>query len=354
MILPGQAAIVILNWNGVKMLKQFLPGVIRYSEGARIVVADNDSTDGSLSYLESLGSKIEIIRLDRNYGFTGGYNRALKQVQAEYYILLNSDVEVTAGWLNDPLRFLDENKLTAACQPKIRSYSERELFEHAGGSGGFIDYLGYPFCRGRLFTTLEKDTSTYNDCRYIFWATGACMFIRAADFHEQNGFDEYFFAHMEEIDLCWRLQQSGKRIAVVPSSVVYHVGGGTLPKSSPRKTYYNFRNNLLMLHKNLPASEVWFTLPLRIILDGIAGLKFFIEGDFADMLAVIKAHFAFYSVFASRISIRRNQQKRAVSNEPVGMYNRSIVKDYYVHKIRKFSSLQANQFSKHEDHLHWP
>ena len=248
-----QIAIVILNWNGRHFLEKFLPGVAQHSRDlARIVVADNASTDDSLAYLKANFPEVDIIRLDQNYGFTGGYNRALQQVQEPYYVLLNSDVEVSEGWLNPLMQFMEKHPEVAACQPKIRSYNDRHLLEHAGAAGGFIDYLGYPFCRGRIYNHLEEDKGQYDQAVPVFWATGACLFIRRDDFRNENGFDEQFFAHMEEIDLCWRLQQSGKQIWVIPQSTVYHVGGGTLPKNNPRKTFFNFRNNLMMLFKNLP------------------------------------------------------------------------------------------------------
>lgn len=339
-------AIVILNWNGSAFLRQFLPGVIQHSASlARIVVADNASSDDSIAYLESLGRQIEIIRLDKNFGFTGGYNRALAKVQAEYYVLLNSDVEVSEGWLSPLLHFMDHHPEAAACQPRIRSFRDRQLLEHAGGAGGYIDYLGYPFCRGRIINTLEEDKGQYNDTRPVFWATGACMFIRAADYHAQHGLDELFFAHMEEIDLCWRLQQSGKSVYVVPESVVYHVGGGTLPKNNPRKTYYNFRNNLLMLYKNLPGHRLLWLIPLRLILDGVAGIKFLADGDYRDTLAVIRAHFSFYRIALFKPGFRWNQQRKLKRHASKGIYRRSIVKAYYLKKQHFFSDLDPADFS---------
>lgn len=340
-----QVAIVILNWNGRHMLERFLPGVIAHSaDFARVVVADNASTDDSLTWLKSNAPSVEIIQLDKNYGFTGGYNRALQQVEAEYYVLLNSDVEVTEGWMSPVLNYLENHPQTAACQPKLRSCQDRHLLEHAGAAGGYIDFLGYPFCRGRMFTALETDQGQYDDIRKVFWASGACMFIRAADFHAMKGFDEILFAHMEEIDLCWRLQQSGKDIAVIPSSVIYHVGGGTLPKSSSRKTYYNFRNNMLMLHKNLAFRDLLLTIPARLILDGIAGLKFLFDGDLGDCLAVIRAHFQFYWMLPSRIKLRSEQQKLRKTNLVNGVYHGSIVLDYYMKGIRTFSGLNPSKF----------
>lgn len=341
-----KTAIVILNWNGKKFLEKFLPGVIENSRGiARVVVADNASTDDSLQFIASLKDDVELVQLDSNYGFTGGYNRALKQVHAEYYILLNSDVEVTPNWIQPIITFLDDNKDVAACQPKVRSHIDKHLFEHAGASGGFMDWMGYPFCRGRLFTHLEEDNEQYDQIRDIFWATGACMFIRSEIFHKENGFDEDFFAHMEEIDLCWRIQSAGYRICVIPQSEVFHVGGGTLPKSSARKTYFNFRNNLMMLHKNLPANKLWIVMIIRLVLDGVAGLKFLLEGGFSDLIAVLKAHNLFFRSLPRRIKVRREQQKRIVNSNPKGFYSKSVLFDYFIKRKIKFSDLDQNSIS---------
>ena len=339
-------AIVILNWNGKHFLEQFLPNVIEFSADlAKIVIADNASTDDSIPFLKENFPKVEIIQLDKNYGFTGGYNRALELLRDEFFLLLNSDVEVTKGWLEPLLTFMDTTPQAAACQPKIRSYQDRHLFEHAGASGGFIDYLGYPFCRGRLYNALEEDKGQYDNSIPVFWATGACLFIRSADFKREEGFDEQFFAHMEEIDLCWRLQQSGKEIYVVPSSTVYHVGGGTLPKHNPRKTYYNFRNNLMMLFKNLPGHQLIWLIPFRLILDGAAGIKFLFDGDAKDTLAVLKAHFAFYAYVITTFTTRIKQQKRLVRHASKGIYHKSIVKAYYFEKKKYFHELSPKDFS---------
>ena len=336
-------AIVILNWNGRKFLEKFLPSVFQYSRAdARVIIADNASDDDSVGFLRDNFPDAEIIQLDRNFGFAGGYNRALEQVSAEFYLLLNSDVEVTDGWLRPMLEFMDTEKNAAACQPKIRSFSDRHLLEHAGASGGFIDFLGYPFCRGRLFTTLEKDLHQYDDSRPVFWATGACLLIRSRAFHEAGGFDQRFFAHMEEIDLCWRIQRTGKSIWVIPKSVVYHVGGGTLPKNNPRKTYLNFRNNLLMLFKNTPAPRILWLIPFRLLLDGIAGIKFLLEGHPRDFIAVIRAHFAFYRLAASN---NVHDREKNGGHAPAGVYRRSIVWDYYLNKKTTFRELPSKSFS---------
>lgn len=339
-------AIVILNWNGQEFLRRFLPGVIAHStELARIIVADNASSDNSIAILNNEFPEVETIVLDQNYGFTGGYNRALDQVASEYYLLLNSDVEVTEGWLSPMLGWMDTHPESAACQPKIRSYHDRHLLEHAGAAGGYIDALGYPFCRGRILNTLEEDTGQYEDTRPVFWATGACMLIRSADFKNQGGFDERFFAHMEEIDLCWRLQRANRMIHVVPQSTVYHVGGGTLPKKSPRKTFFNFRNNLLMLSKNLPLSTLLWLIPIRLLLDGVAGVKFLLDGDHKDTLAVIRAHFGFYRLTFISGSHSSSSSKPPRKRQVPGLYNGSILLDYYLKKRRRFSELDPKRIN---------
>ncbi|HKR03747.1 MAG TPA: glycosyltransferase family 2 protein, partial [Bacteroidia bacterium] len=305
-----KTAIVILNWNGKELLKKFLENVIEHSRHiAGVIIADNASTDGSEEFLKKNFPSVRIINFSENYGFAGGYNKALKEIDAEYYILLNSDVEVTAGWIEPVIEMMDNNPEIVCCQPKIKSWHNKEFFEHAGGAGGFIDKYGYPFCRGRLFLTLEKDDGQYNDVKEIFWATGACMFIRSKVFHEMNGFDSAFFAHMEEIDLCWRMQNKGYKIYCVPQSEVYHVGGGTLSKNNPGKTYLNFRNNLMMIHKNLPFSSLAYVFIIRLTLDGIAGIKFLFEGGLQDCMAVIKAHFYFYRHYSKRKQIRNEIQQ---------------------------------------------
>lgn len=334
-----KVAVVILNWNGRKLLEQFLQNVISCSLEAEVIVADNASTDDSTDFLKKNFPAIKIIPLQVNYGFAGGYNEALKQVNADYFMLLNSDVEVTEGWLIPLIECLDHQPETAACQPKIKSFHDRHLFEHAGAAGGFIDYLGYPFCRGRMFTTLEEDKGQYNTAANVFWATGACMLIRSEVFKKLNGFDERFFAHMEEIDLCWRIQRAGYKIQCIPSSVVYHVGGGTLPKKNPRKTYYNFRNNLMMLHNNLPPLVVFPVIFYRLFLDGMAALKFLMEGDGMDFLAVLKSH----AYFHSRVWItggRRKALRRTLPYiNPSTIYRKSIVWKYFFFKKKTFSEL---------------
>ncbi|MDR0873463.1 MAG: glycosyltransferase family 2 protein [Prevotellaceae bacterium] len=286
-----KTSIALLNYNGKHFLEQFLPSVIKYStqSDTEICVIDNASTDNSVAFLQENFSQVKIVVLDKNYGFAGGYNRGLQHIEAEYFVLLNTDVEVTENWLNAPIAFLDKNPDVAACQPKILSYSDKTKFEHAGAAGGFIDYLGYPFCRGRVLNTLETDNGQYDDTIDVFWATGACLFIRSKDFREAGGFDDNFFAHQEEIDLCWRLRRSGRRLACVPQSAVYHVGGGTLNKENPHKTYLNYRNNLLMLHKNLPAKTLRKILFIRFFLDYLSAAAMILSGERGNACAVRKA-----------------------------------------------------------------
>lgn len=283
-------AVVILNYNTADLLGKYLPSVVEYSGQAEIVFVDNCSTDDSVRYVEENYPRIRIIRLDRNYGFTGGYNKALQQVKADCYCLLNSDVEVTPGWTEPLLRMMQDDDSIAACQPKLLSYCERNKFEYAGAAGGYIDYLGYPFCAGRVFNHIEEDRGQYNDPREVFWASGAALVVRSELFHRFGGLDERFFAHMEEIDLCWRLKNAGYKICYNPESVVYHLGGGTLNKTSSRKTYLNFRNNLLLLHKNLPEKEKTKVFLVRAFLDFIAATVFLLQFKPSETKAVWTAH----------------------------------------------------------------
>lgn len=286
-----KVSIVILNWNGEEMLRTFLPSVLFCSMGqdVEVCVADNGSTDGSCELVSREFPAVRLIQLDQNYGFAEGYNRALEEVEAEYVVLLNSDVEVTPDWLKPLVEFMDAHPEVGACQPKILSQRNREYFEYAGAAGGFIDKLGYPFCRGRIFEQIEKDNGQYDTELPIFWATGAALFIRQQVYHKVGGLDGRFFAHMEEIDLCWRLRSRGYGIYCIPSSTVYHVGGATLKKENPRKTFLNFRNNLLMLYKNLPEKELKRVMFQRMFLDWIAAIVFCLKGDFAAGRAVSRA-----------------------------------------------------------------
>jgi GT2 family glycosyltransferase len=336
-----ETAVVILNFNGKDFLKKYLPSVIQYSSEAEIIVADNASTDDSVAFMQGKFPQVKLLVNKENAGFAGGYNWALSQVKAEFYVLLNSDIEVTPGWLTPVIQLLKSDKQVAACQPKIRSVFQKEYFEYAGASGGFIDKLGYPFCRGRIFEEVEKDTGQYDDVREVFWATGACLFVRAAVYHQLGGLDKDFFAHMEEIDFCWRAKNEGYKIMVQPASVVFHVGGGTLPKNSPQKTYLNFRNNFMLLYKNLPSDRLWKVLIIRLFLDGLAGLRFLFQGHFQDVAAVIKAHFYFYGHLGT-LKQKREQLKHKHVSE---IYRGSLIFAHFFKVIKTFDRLKAEKFS---------
>ena len=332
----NNVAIVILNYNGEKLLSQFLPSVVQHSKGARIIVVDNGSTDTSAELVRNNFPSVELLRFEKNHGFCGGYNRALKEIKSDYYVLLNSDVEVTARWLNPLIELLDVDQKIAAVQPKILAQHEKNHFEYAGAGGGFIDAFGYPFCRGRLFTFSEKDSGQYNDTREVFWASGACMVIRAEVYHTLGGLDESFFAHMEEIDLCWRIQRAGLKVFYCGGSTVFHVGGGTLSKSSPRKTYYNFRNGLSLLFKHLPSMELFYKLPIRLILDYLAALKFLLGGAAKDSRAVLKAHYDFFST----LGITKKTRRKLKSEYPISkknIYPGLAPLDYYLLKKDKIT-----------------
>ncbi len=331
-----QTAVVILNWNGINWLKQFLPTVVKYSSSdADVIVADNNSTDNSISWIKENFPNVIIIKNENNYGFAKGYNEALKKLEHNYFILLNSDVEVTENWIPPLINLLADEK-TAACQPKLLDYNNKEYFEYAGAAGGFIDKLGFPFNRGRILNEIEKDNGQYNDEKEIFWATGACIAIKSNLFKEVNGFDEDFFAHMEEIDLCWRIKNLGYKVKYTSRSTVYHVGGGTLNKIKPQKTFLNFRNNLFMLHKNLPGNKLFSTLLMRLFIDGIAGMKLLFSDGISHMIAVIKAHFHFYFYFF------KNQKKRKLSKPSwhKEIYNKSILFDFFLRNKKKYSKLK--------------
>jgi GT2 family glycosyltransferase len=336
-----QIAVVILNWNGAKLLQQFLPSVIQNSQSnyCEIIVADNGSTDDSLSLLKEKFPQVSILDLKENYGFARGYNEALKHMDADYYVILNSDVEVTQGWLEAPVQLMEADQNIAAVQPKILSYNQKTHFEYAGAAGGFIDRYGYPFCRGRIFDQVEEDKGQYDSQMDIFWATGACMFIRAEMFHEAEGFDAQFWAHMEEIDLCWRLKNRGYRIVYTPESKVYHLGGGSLAYDNPRKLFLNFRNNLWLLYKNLPGNQLFSILFMRMILDGVAALKLVGELNFNGIKSVLKAHWHFYKslneLHRRRMSVLRNKE----FIKPKEMLHKSIVFQFYVRKKKRFSDI---------------
>lgn len=328
-------AVVILNWNGKNFLQQFLPSVLASTyKNLRVIVADNASTDESVSLVKKTFPSVEVLVSNENYGFAKGYNYFLQQIQADYYVLLNSDVEVKQGWIEPVIELMESDGKIAACQPKLLAFNNKSEFEYAGAAGGWIDTLGYPFSRGRIFDVLEKDEGQYNDAVPVFWASGAALFIRAKCFHEMQGFDPFFFAHQEEIDLCWRLQRAGYKVFVCPQSVVYHVGGGTLPTGSNRKVYLNFRNNLIMITKNMPWSQLWWKLPLRLALDAVSAWKELLAGKGGYWMAVYNAHVAFCEWALSR---RKNNKMRFPQLETV--YKGSVVWQYFIKKKKKFSEI---------------
>ena len=339
-----KTAIVILNWNGIDHLKKFLGVVVENSSypGTEIFIADNGSTDGSVDWVEESFPSVKLIKFGKNHGFAEGYNLALKQIDAEYYILLNSDVEVTPGWIEPLVLYMERNQDTAACQPKIRSLQNKEYFEYAGAAGGYIDKYGYPFCRGRIFNYVEKDTGQYNDNKHIFWSSGACMIVRAAAWEKCNGFDSDFFAHMEEIDLCWRFHKTGYNVCFISESVVYHVGGGMLPYDSPFKTYLNYRNNLFLLHKNLPSPSFRKILFIRKSLDALAAGMFLLNGKFAFFHSVWRAHMDYYK-YMSSLKIKRDFVKtQTISDISVPILNKSIVFEFYLKRKKTFDKLKMN------------
>lgn len=325
-------AIVILNWNGVNFLKQFLQNVITNStnEFTQVYIIDNASSDNSITFLQENFPHIPYIILDKNYGFAEGYNQGLKKIIADYYILLNSDVEVTPNWITPIIDEMNKNENLAVCMPKLKSYTNKDFFEYAGAAGGFIDKYGYPFCQGRLFNHVEKDEGQYNIDKEIFWSTGAAMFIKSSIYNKLGGLDSDFFAHMEEIDFCWRVKNAGYSIRYIHNSEVYHVGGGTLPKENPFKTYLNFRNNLFLLYKNLPQKKLHKTLFIRKILDGIAFIKFFISLDFKNCKSIYKAHIDFYKALP-KLKLKREELKNMLVNtEHQEILNKSIVIEYFI------------------------
>lgn len=338
-----KVAVVILNYNGERFLEQFLPTVLASCDPAiaEVIVADNASTDNSVALMRDCFPQVRLILNDSNGGFATGYNQALRQVEAQYYVLLNSDIEVPKGWIEPVIELMDAHPEIAACQPKILSYYHNEQFEYAGASGGFIDKYGYPFCRGRVFQNLEDDEGQYDDPREVFWATGACMFVRADLYHQVGGLDDSFFAHMEEIDLCWRLKNAGYKVYCCPQSKVYHIGGGTLPKNSPRKTYLNFRNNLSLLVKNLPKHRVHRTILYRILLDWVAAFKFLFEGCPKDFCMVFKAHRDFYK----RLRTLRENRKATEHKQVSCVYWRNIVFDSIIRGKKKFNELKESDFT---------
>ena len=330
--------VVILNWNGKAFLQKFLPSVLASTyQNKRIIVADNASSDESLEFLKQYFPTVEIIRNDRNEGFAKGYNIALKKVDADYFILLNSDIEVTPGWIEPVIELMEAERQIAACQPKILDEKNRSFFEYAGACGGWIDVLGYPFARGRILEKLEEDRGQYNDAAPCFWASGAAMFVRSSVFTALGGFDEYFFAHQEEIDLCWRMQLAGYKIFVQPASVVYHVGGGTLPKGNSKKTYLNFRNNMIMLYKNSAPLPLLIKLPVRVLLDIVSAVKALLSGDTGYFMAVATAHRHFIKWFL--FDKKKSLFVKPLSQKITGRYNGSILWEYYSKRKKRFSEI---------------
>ncbi|MFD0765033.1 glycosyltransferase family 2 protein [Mucilaginibacter lutimaris] len=347
-----KVAVVILNWNGIKYLRDFLPFVLASTwPNLDIVVGDNGSTDGSLEFLRGAYPGICIIENKENFGFTGGYNRVLAQVEADYYILLNSDVEVQPGWIEPVIALMETDARIAAAAPKIMSYAQKDHFEHAGAAGGFIDKFGYPFCRGRIFYEIEEDKGQYDQPGEIFWASGAAMFIKKKNWDEAGGFDESFFAHMEEIDLCWRLKNMGYKVMYCPQSVIYHVGGGTLNAENPFKTYLNFRNNLLLLKNNLPFWRALWTISIRFWMDLLALVRFLMEGKRKDAWAISRAHQNFVRrLFQSKVkSDVIKKYHKQISNEKyhhvTGVYSRSLVWDFFMNKKTKFTDLEKKDLA---------
>ena len=336
-----KVAIVILNWNGSKMLKQYLPSVLLYSRGeAAVYVADNASTDDSMEMLREHFPEVKQIQLSQNWGFAEGYNQALKQIEAEYYLLLNSDIEVTHHWLTPMIEYLDSHPEVAACQPKLLSIFDKDCFEYAGASGGFIDRFGYPFCRGRIFDMVERDNGQYDDVTDILWATGAALMIRASDYWKAGGLDARFFAHNEEIDLCWRLRIMGRRIVCLPDSCAYHVGGGTLPKGNPMKTFLNFRNNLTMLYKCLPEEELRYVMRWRWALDYLAAWEMLIlKRNVGDFRAVYRARRAFKRWRKDFDADRQSIQASRVAKEIPERKSFALLWQFYVKGRKTFNSL---------------
>ena len=341
-----KVAVVIIHWNRRNLLEQFLPFLVKSTySNLEIVVADNNSDDDSIAFVKNNFPNITIVKNDDNYGYAGGYNHALKHVTADYFVLLNNDIEVSPNWIEPVIEAMEKDKTIAAAQPKMLDYNNRNKFEYAGAGGGYIDVFGYAFCRGRIFEVLEEDKGQYNDTHGAFWATGACMFVRAEVFKKLHGFDEHFFAHMEEIDLCWRMQLAGHTLVTVPQSVVYHVGGGTLNKQSPQKTYLNFRNNLIMLTKNLPVSTLLWLIPIRSFLDLLSSIFFMMNGLPKYSLAIHKAHTDYFFKFGKWWKLRNINQTFKPFSQLHGVYKGSIVANHFIKKIKYFTELNTNKFN---------
>ena len=336
-----KTSVVILNWNGRKLLEQFLPSVLQHSlnEECNVIVADNNSSDDSQEFLRTHYPGLPVIVLDKNYGFAEGYNKALHQIDSEYVVLLNSDVETTPDWVRPMVSYMDAHPEVAAVQPKVRDYKEKGRFEYAGASGGFIDRYGYPFCRGRILNEVEEDRGQYDTEIPIFWATGACLFIRKKDYTEAGGLDGCFFAHMEEIDLCWRLNARGKKVVCIPSSVVYHVGGASLNQGNPKKMYLNFRNNLLMIYKNIPQRLYYSTFTIRFFFDILAGLRLLLNANFRSAWSVIDAYRDFFKMRPLYESIRQENLQKAVKEIISTQYRKSILIDFYFRGKKSYTAI---------------
>ncbi len=331
-----KTAIIILNWNGEKLLEQFLPSVVEFTaKQADIYIADNNSTDNSIDFITENFPSVKIIKNAINGGYAKGYNDALKHIDADIFCLINSDIEVTENWLNPILNEFENDENIGVLQPKILDFKDKTKFEYAGAAGGFLDFFGYPYCRGRIFNDIEKDTNQFNKISDIFWASGACFFIKSNLFRELNGFDEDYFAHQEEIDLCWRVQNAGFKIKYIPNSIVYHVGGATLSNLNPKKTFLNFRNSLLNILKNVPNRYLFFLILSRLILDGFAGIKFLLELKPKHTFVILKAHLSFYSLFFKFLRKRKNKKKKT------NYYNhKSVVWQYFVLGRKKYHQLK--------------
>jgi GT2 family glycosyltransferase len=339
-----RVALVIIHWNRRDFLEQFLPSVVKSNyENLEIIVVDNASADDSIKFLKENYPSIRLIRHNYNYGYAGGYNRALSQVNADYYILLNNDIEVPEHWIDPIIERMESDHRIAACQPKILQFKQKDSFEYAGAGGGFIDRFGYVFCRGRIFESIEVDQGQYNEAMPVFWATGACLALRADAFHEVHGFDENFFAHMEEVDLCWRLQLAGYDIWVEPASHVFHVGGGTLSKIRPQKTYLNFKNSLVMLLKNLPLSIGIWLIPIRTILDFLSSLYFLMNGEPRHSWAIHRAHYEFFFRFRKWYRLRAYIKRKRAHQDLKGVYPGSIVYEHFIRRTTSFSELEHTQ-----------
>lgn len=336
-----KVAVTILNWNGIKFLKDFIPILINNTDKniSDIWVVDNGSTDSSIDFLKTNFPEVNLVLLDKNYGFAGGYNQGFKKINYKYYLLLNSDIEVPDNWLNPLFDLMESNQNIAVCGPKLLDFNNRKLFEYAGAAGGFIDKYCYPFCRGRIFENIESDNGQYDTLIECLWVSGAALMIRSEIYNKIGGFDDSFFAHQEEIDLCWRIQNLGYKVVCEPKSYVYHIGGGTLHKSNPHKTFLNFRNNLFLIKKNLPKSKRYKVLFVRFFLDGIAAARMIFQGMPKDAFALIKAYLHFWK----NLTIIREKRKLIKPKKPkyiIGFYNKSIVLQSFINKINRFSSLK--------------